>query len=244
MGAIQGESMFFYFDPLYMVVMLVGVALSVWASAKVKGAFKRYKEVPASFGITGMQVAQRILQRAGVNCAIEPVQGRSFFGNDGGDLSDHYDPRSKTVRLSPSVYSGNSIAAYGIAAHEVGHAIQHAQGYKLLQIRNAIVPVANIGSQMSYWLIILGFMLHTLALAKLGIILFSAAVFFQIITVPVELDASRRAKKYLRELGLTTSVEESKGVAAVLDAAALTYVAAAATAILNLLYLIMRYNRR
>lgn len=236
--------MFYYFDPLYMVVMAIGLAMSVWASAKVKGAFNRYKAVPASFGITGAQVAQRILQRAGVNCDIEPVQQRSFFHNDGGDLSDHYDPRSKTVRLSPQVFSGNSVAAYGIAAHEVGHAIQHAQGYQLLTIRNAIVPIANIGSQMSYWLILLGFMLHTLALAKLGIILFSAAVFFQLITVPVELDASRRAKKYLRELGFTSSTEEAKGVAAVLDAAALTYVAAAATALLNLLYLIMRYNDR
>lgn len=234
----------FYFDPLYMIVMAIGLAMSVWASAKVKNAFKRYKEVPASFGITGAQVAQRILQRAGVNCEIEPVQQRSFFHNDGGDLSDHYDPRSKTVRLSPQVFSGSSVAAYGIAAHEVGHAIQHAQGYQLLMLRNAIVPIANIGSQMSYWLILIGFMLHTLALAKLGIILFSAAVFFQLITVPVELDASRRAKKYLRELGLTSSTEEAKGVAAVLDAAALTYVAAAATALLNLLYLIMRFNDR
>lgn len=236
--------MFFYFDPLYMVVMLVGLVLSLWASAKVKSAFNRYKQVPAGFGITGAQVAQRILQRAGVNCDIEPVHHRSFFGGDGGDLTDHYDPRSKTVRLSPQVYSGNSLAAYGIAAHEVGHAIQHAQGYTLLQIRNTIVPVANIGSQMSYWFIILGFMMNALSLVKFGIILFGAAVLFQIITVPVEFDASRRAKKYLRELNLVGSNEEAKGVAAVLDAAALTYVAAAATAILNLAYLILRYNGR
>ena len=235
--------MFFYFDPMYMVIMAVSLILSTYASSKVKSAFKKYKQVPAASGLTGAEVAQKMMERSGIKVAINPVNKKSFFGGSSADLSDHYDPRSKTVRLSPQVYGVNSVAAYGIAAHEVGHALQHAQGYKMLMLRNWIAPVASIGSNLSYWLIILGYFMQLFSLVEIGILLFGTAVFFQLVTLPVEFDASRRAKDFLLKSGLVNQTE-SKGVAAVLNAAALTYVAAAATALLNLAYLIFRYGGR
>ncbi|PIR25565.1 MAG: hypothetical protein COX62_04385 [Deltaproteobacteria bacterium CG_4_10_14_0_2_um_filter_43_8] len=232
----------FYIDPSYLIVMLVSLALSLFASSKVKSAFKKYKQVPAHGGLTGAEVAKRIMDYAGIRCDLEPTGKKSFFGGDGEGLDDHYDPKTKTVRLSPQVYGARSVAAYGIAAHEVGHAIQHAQGYKLLEFRNTIAPAAQLGSNFSYWLILIGFVLNSLSFIKIGIIFFAVVVVFQLITVPVEFDASKRAKKLLSELGLVHQAE-ADGVAAVLNAAALTYVAAAATAVLNLIYLILRSRR-
>ncbi|MBI4126633.1 MAG: zinc metallopeptidase [Deltaproteobacteria bacterium] len=233
----------FYFDPLYMLVMAVSLVLSLWATAKVKMAFARYRNVPASKGLTGAEVAEQLLTQAGVNARVGAVAHRSLLGGDGGDLMDHYDPRTREVNLSPSVHKGTSVAAYGIAAHEVGHAIQHAQGYAPLAIRNAIAPAAAFGSNLSYFLIFIGFMMSAFSLVKIGILFFIVVVAFQLITVPVELDASRRAKVLLRETGFIVG-DEGKGVAAVLDAAALTYLAAAATALLNLAYLLLRARDR
>ncbi len=230
----------FYFDPLYLVVIVVTLAFSGLATMRVKSAFHRYSRVGSASGRTGAEVAQLILERNGIrDVTVEPVGRRfSLMGGDG-ILSDHYDPLKKVVRLSEGVYSSRSIAAQAIAAHEVGHAIQHATAYAPLQVRNAIVPLANFGSQFSYVFIFLGFIIHTFALVKLGVILFGAAVIFQLITLPVEFDASARAKRLLNEYALV-SPPDQHGVSAVLNAAAWTYVAAAAAALLNLLYLLLR----
>jgi uncharacterized protein len=233
--------MFFYFDPLYMVIMLVTLAFSGWATMRVKRAFAKYSKVPSASGTTGADVARLILQHNGItDVTVEPVaRRRSLLGGGDGMLSDHYDPAEKTVRLSPQVHDSSSIAAQAIAAHEVGHALQHAQGYAPLSMRNSMAPVASIGSNFSYVLIFLGMFLHAFAMVKLGILLFSLAVIFQLITLPVEFDASARAKRLLQEYGLIAAPDQG-GVSAVLNAAAWTYVAAAAAAVLNLLYLLLR----
>ncbi|MBI4237024.1 MAG: zinc metallopeptidase [Deltaproteobacteria bacterium] len=229
----------FYFDPLYLLVTLVALAFSGWATFRVKSAFARYSQVPAGTGYTGAQVARKILDQHGLqDVPVEPVRGFSFLGGDG-MLSDHYDPRTRVIRLSPGVYDSRSVAAQAIAAHEVGHAIQHATGYAALALRNAMAPVAMFGSNFSYILIFLGIFLHAFAMVKFGILLFTVAVIFQFITLPVEIDASARAKRLLPQLGLI-SPADSGGVSAVLNAAAWTYVAAAAAAVLNLLYLLLR----
>lgn len=230
----------FYFDPLYMVVMLVTLVISLVASGLVKAAFAKYSRVRSDSGLTGAQVAEKILAANGIsNVTVEPVQ--KTFMNFGGDgvLSDHYDPTKKAVRLSPQVYGSTSVAAQAIAAHECGHAIQHATAYAPLKFRNAIVPVAGFGSHFSYVLIVLGFVLNALSLVKFGIVLFAVVVAFQFLTLPVEIDASNRAKRILQSTGIV-SAGQFKGVSAVLNAAAMTYVAAAAAALLNLLYLLYR----
>lgn len=230
----------FYFDPLYLVVTLVTLAFSLWATARVKSAFAKYSRIRTHTGMTGAQVARKILDQNGLfQVPVEPV-GQQFmlFGGDG-MLSDHYDPTKKVVRLSPQVYQSSSVAAQAIAAHECGHAVQHAKAYAPLQIRNAMVPMATFGSQASYFLILLGFFMHAMAMVKVGIVLFAAAVLFQLITLPVEIDASRRAKLMLSDYGLIAPPDRG-GVSAVLNAAAWTYVAAAAAAVLNLLYLLLR----
>ena len=230
----------FYFDPLYMLMVLVTLAFSLWATSRVKSAFARYSRVPSATGLSGAQVARRILDQNGLmEIPVEPVgQQLMLFGGDG-MLSDHYDPVKKAVRLSPEVYRSSSIAAQAIAAHECGHAVQHAAAYAPLMLRNAMVPVATFGSHASYFLIFLGFIMHAMMMVKLGIVLFTAAVIFQLITLPVEFDASHRAKRLLTEYGLI-SPPDRHGVSAVLNAAAWTYVAAAAAAVLNLLYLLLR----
>lgn len=231
--------MFFYFDPIYMIMMLVTLALSGWATMRVKAAFHRYSQVPSASGLTGAQVAAAILERHGIHdVQVEPVQHRPLLGGDG-MLSDHYDPRHKVVRLSNGVYNSHSVAAQAIAAHEVGHAIQHAEAYFPLRLRNTLVPVATLGSNFAYLLIFLGIFINAFALIKIGIVLFGSAVAFQLITLPVEIDASARAKRVLGEYGFV-SPPDRQGVAAVLNAAAWTYVAAAAAAVLNLLYLLWR----
>jgi len=230
----------FYLDPVYLVIMLVTFIVSVMASGMVKAAFARYSHVQSSNGMTGAQLAEEILRRNGIiGVTVEPV-GKRFmpFGGDG-ILSDHYDPAAKAVRLSPQVYNSASVAAQAIAAHECGHAIQHATFYAPLKIRNAIVPVAGFGSHFSYVLIILGIVMNAMLWVKLGIALFAVVVAFQFLTIPVEINASSRAKQILSQMGMV-SAEQKGGVAAVLNSAALTYVAAAAAAILNLLYLLWR----
>ncbi len=216
------------FDPLYLLFLAPGMLLALWAEAKVKSAYHAASQRPAGSGLTGAEAAQRILDASGIeDVSIEPA--KSFLG-------DHYDPRNKVLRLSPDVYAGRSLASLGIAAHEVGHAIQHATRYHALALRSGLLPVAAYGSQFSFILIIAGLMLAPLkALAWVGLLLFAVAVLFQVVTLPVELDASRRARAILLRMGMVSSSEEVV-VGKVLNAAALTYVAAAVTALLQLLY--------
>lgn len=231
----------FWFDPLYMLVTLAALGFSLWATAKVKWAFAKYSKMPAYSGLTGAEVARRILEAQGiVDVSIEPTQHRQILGFGGdGILDDHYDPRSKTVRLSPQIFQGTSQAAVAIAAHEVGHAIQHAKAYAPFKLRSVIAPAAAFGSSMAYIFILIGFFANALTMLKLGILFFSLAVAFQFVTLPVEIDASARAKRLLFEYGMIAP-QDSKGVAGVLNAAAWTYVAAAAAALLELLYLLFR----
>lgn len=231
----------FYFDPLYMLVTLVALGFSLWATAKVKWAFAKYSKLPAYSGLTGFDVAKRILEAQGISdVRVEGTKHHQILGFGGdGILDDHYDPRSKTVRLSPSVYGGSSQASVAIAAHEVGHAIQHAKAFAPFKLRTVIAPAAAFGSSMGYIFILIGFFVNAFSVIKLGILFFSLAVAFQFITLPVEIDASNRAKRLLSEYGMIAP-QDSKGVAGVLNAAAWTYVAAAAAALLELLYLLYR----
>ena len=224
--------MFGFMDPLYLIIVGPTMLLALWAQMRVKSAFGKWSQVPASSRMTGAQAAQRMLQSAGLgDVGIEAAHGF---------LSDHYDPRVKKLRLSTNVYEGRSVAAMGIACHEAGHALQHAKGYAPLQWRTAIVPVASIGSWLAWPLIMIGLLLQSANLAVAGIVLFSGVVLFQMVTLPVEFDASNRAKAQLRSLGIIQSNQEAGGVSAVLDAAALTYVAATVAAIAQLLYFAMR----
>jgi len=219
-----------FFDPLYLVFALPGLLLGLWARSRVNGAFNKYKKVRTAQNVTGAQVARTLLDAQGLyNVQVEEVQGF---------LSDHYDPRTKILRLSPEVYRTPSIAAAGIAAHEMGHALQDAGGYFPLQIRSAIVPAAQLGSTLAPWLFIAGILLNFNQLAWVGLILFGAAVVFTLITLPVEFDASRRAKKLLASNGIIIG-NEAQGINKVLDAAALTYVAAAVSAIGTFLYYLL-----
>lgn len=221
----------FYFDPLYFLMIAPALALSLFAQAKVKSTFARYGEVANRRGITGAEAARRILTAAGLGgVRIEAAQGF---------LSDHYDPRSKVLRLSPDVYQKATLAAVGVAAHEAGHALQDARGYLALQLRSALVPVAQIGTNLAWPLLFIGFMLQTMALVKFGVLLFAAAVLFQLVTLPVEFNASHRALLALDGAGVLAP-DEIDGARKVLSAAALTYVAAAITAVVQLLYFLMR----
>lgn len=224
--------LFMMLNPLYLVMMLPALVLAVWAQAKVKGAFAKWSQVATRRGYSGAEAAQAILDRNNIrDVKIEVTQGW---------LSDHYDPRSRTLRLSPNVYGGRSVAAVGIAAHEVGHAIQHARGYAALSLRSLILPVATLGSHLAFPLLFLGFIINSLSLVQFGIVVFSGAVLFQIVTLPVEFNASSRAKAALTDAGIVTTSEESRGVRKVLGAAAMTYVAAALAAVVQLLYFILR----
>ena len=228
----------FYFDPTYFLV-LIGVVLSLLASGKVKSTFARFSQMRNTRGITGAEAAERVLRGAGIyDVRVEHIAG---------NLTDHYDPRSKVLRLSDSVYGSTSVAAVGVAAHECGHAIQHAKGYAPLKLRSAIVPVANFGSKIAWPLILIGLLFTSETsslLINLGIISFSFAVLFQLVTLPVEYNASNRAIRVIADTGLMQG-EEIKAAKKVLSAAALTYVAGAATAILQLLrILILTGGRR
>lgn len=223
---------FYFYDPTYFLV-LIGVILSLLASAKVKSTFNRYSRVRNSRGLTGAQVAEQVLHGAGIyDVRIEHVSG---------NLSDHYDPRSKVLRLSDSVYGQTSVAAAGVAAHECGHAIQHAYGYGPLQFRNVLVPVANFGSKIAWPLILIGLLINRESswyIMMAGVIAFSLAVLFQIVTLPVEFNASGRAIKILEESGMMYG-DELRGAKKVLSAAAMTYLAGTAASILQLLRLLL-----
>jgi Zn-dependent membrane protease YugP len=230
---MEEDTMFFH--PMDFLI-IIAFGLAMWAQTKVKGNFQRWSNVRASSGMSGAQVARYLLDREGLtHVSVE-------FSNAGA-LSDHYDPRAKAVRLSAPVYQGNSIASLAVAAHEVGHAIQDHTNYGMLVLRHRLFPVANIGSQLAPMLLIGGFLLEWTNLIGMGILLFSGAVLFQVVTLPVEYDASRRAKNKLLELGLMANNEE-KGIGKVLNAAALTYVASTLIAILQLLKFIMIFMRR
>lgn len=219
------------YDPLYLAVIVIGFLLSAGAQLWVKTTVSRYSRVPTGRGLTGAQVAQAILRAEGVEgVTIEPVRGW---------LSDHYDPRHKVLRLSPEVFGGRSVAAAGIAAHEVGHAVQDKQGFAPMRMRQAMVPVANLGTNLGLWLIIIGMLVRFSGLATLGVALFGGFVAFTLITLPVEIDASRRARIVLQRTGLLAPAELA-GVTRVLTAAAATYLAAAVTAVLQLLYWLNR----
>ncbi|PKL35329.1 MAG: hypothetical protein CVV44_21180 [Spirochaetae bacterium HGW-Spirochaetae-1] len=223
--------MYFGIDPLYWMIMAPVLILSLLASYRVKSTFKKYSRSFVRSGVTGAQAARRILDRHGLS-SVNVVE-------TGGFLSDHYDPARKVVRLSPEVYRGSSVAAIGVAAHETGHALQHKEAYSPLMLRNMMVPVASVGSNFAWIIIIAGLLLSFTGLVKIGIALFSVVVLFQIITLPVEFNASSRAKQILAAEGLVSSAELS-GVNSVLSAAAMTYVAATASAIATLLYFLMR----
>jgi len=219
-----------FLNPYWLLFALPGLILGLWAQSRVKGSFKKYSKVRTARGVTGAQVARTLLDDQGLY-DVQIEEGKGL-------LSDHYDPRKKVLRLSPDVYSAPSVAAAGIAAHEMGHAIQHAGGYFPLQIRSAIVPVVQYSSMLAPWLFIIGFLLRFMQLAWLGVILFGIAVIFTLVTLPVEFNASKRAKKLLVSNGVLIG-DEIKGVNKVLDAAALTYVAAAIAAVGQFLYYLM-----
>ena len=226
---------FGFFDPTFLL-LIPAMIFALWAQARVQGTYQKYSQVRAASGLTGRQIAQSIMARNGISdVTIEPVEGV---------LSDHYDPRTKKVRLSVPNYEQPSLAAIAVGAHEVGHVIQHARGYAPLMIRAAIAPVAGFGSMLAFPLFFIGVILPSLHwLMDLGILFFSGAVLFQIITLPVEFDASRRAMVELSQSGVLAP-DEVAGAKKVLDAAALTYVAAAAMAALQLVRLLVLRNSR
>ena len=228
---------FYYYDPTYILV-LIGAVLSLWASAKVKSTYNKYSRVYSYSGLTGAQAAAQILRQAGIyDLRIEHVSG---------NLTDHYDPKARVLRLSDSVYGSNSVAAIGVAAHECGHAIQDQEDYVPLRFRSAFVPVANLGTQAAFPILLLGvFLGSSHFLIQVGLLCFFFGVLFQLITLPVEFNASGRAVRILRETGMMSDDELSK-TKKVLSAAAMTYVAAAAASILSMLRLIILFggNRR
>ncbi len=223
-------------DPTIFLV-LIGVLLSLWAQNRVNSTFARYSRVRSFSGMTGAEAARRLLNVQGIyDVTVQPVSGK---------LTDHYDPRTKVVKLSDSVYNATSVAAIGVAAHECGHAMQHNEGYGPLRFRSALVPVANFGSQLSWPMILLGILFEGLGspLVQVGILMFSLAVLFQLVTLPVEFNASSRAVRLLDSQGILSG-EEVDGTRKVLKAAALTYVAAAAGSILQLLRLVILFGGR
>lgn len=224
-----------YHDKTY-IIIIIAMVISLIATFRLRGTFSKYSRKNCSSGYNGAQAAERILRNAGIyDVSIERISG---------DLTDHYDPRTKTLRLSDSVYGKTSIAAVGVAAHECGHAIQDAKNYKPLRLRHAWVPVANIGSNFAIPVILFGcFMGFDRTLINIGIFMFSFAVLFQLITLPVEYNASKRAVKVLQETGILYG-EEVKGAKKVLSAAALTYVAATIATILQLLRLVILFGGR
>jgi Zn-dependent membrane protease YugP len=220
----------FFFDPRWLIFALPGLLLGLWAQSRVRGAFNKYSKVSNARGLTGAQVARQMLDEQGLShVTIEETTGR---------LSDHYDPRAKVLRLSPDVYRSQSIAAAGVAAHETGHAMQDSYGYTPLKLRSAIVPATQFGTMLAPWLFIAGMLLNISALAWVGVILFGIAVVFTLVTLPVEYNATKRAKEHLTSSGILIG-DEMHGVNKVLDAAALTYVAAAVSSIGQFLYYVM-----
>ena len=226
-----------FFEPTYMLV-IIGVIICLLASSRMKSTFNKYSRVRNHSGMTGREAAEQVLRGAGIyDVRVEHISG---------DLTDHYDPRTKVLRLSDATYNSTSVAAVGVAAHECGHAIQHATGYAPLKIRGALVPVANFGSTIAWPLILIGLLFSSqssMLFLNLGIIAFSLAVLFQIVTLPVEFNASSRAIRILGSSGMLYE-DEVDATKKVLSAAALTYVAGAASAILQLLRIILLANSR
>lgn len=226
-----------YFDPTYLLV-IIGAVICLWASARVKTTFNKYSRVRSGCNMTGAEAAERLLRSQGIN----DVRVQHISGN----LNDHYDPRNKTLSLSDATYGSTSVAAIGVAAHETGHAIQHANGYVPLKIRGSLVPIANFGSIAAWPVIIIGLFMNGstgTTLIQIGIILFSFAVLFQLVTLPVEFNASGRALKLLNQTGILSEYE-LKDTRKVLKAAAMTYVASAAAIILQLLRLLLLFGGR
>ena len=220
---------------MYYILLMIMMGVSMLASAKVSSNYAKYSRVRSSSGLTGEQAARKILEQNGVyDVDIQPINGH---------LTDHYDPRDKTIRLSENVYGSDSVSAVSIAAHEVGHAIQDNEGYAFLRFRSALVPVVNFTSRFTFILIMLGLFLNIVRLVDLGIILFSASVLFHVVTLPVEFDASNRAMKHLENYSIISS-EEKTGTKKVLGAAAMTYVASTLVSVIQLLrFMSMRNNR-
>lgn len=220
-----------WFDPMYLLFALPGFILALLASAVTKSTFMKYSKVGVASGCTGAEAAKRLLNDAGIyDVSIEKVNGF---------LSDHYDPTHKVLRLSDDVYGSRSLSAIGVACHEAGHAIQHAEHYAPLALRSSLVPLVGFGSTFSYVMILIGFFMQSQNLILFGAILFSAAVLFSIVTLPVEYNASSRAKKLMQHAGIVNS-REATAAGAVLNAAFMTYVASAVNMILILLYYLMR----
>ena len=227
---------FFYgYDPYYWMILVPAMLIALFAQLKVSSTFNRYDRVRSARGCTGAQAAEAVLRQHGVtDVRIERVGGR---------LTDHYDPRSNVIRLSDAVYASNSVAAMGVAAHEAGHAVQYAVGYGPIRLRNAIIPVCNFGSQLSIILLVIGQFLYSQPLFGLGVILFGVAVVGQVVTLPVEFNASRRALESL-EGGYLLDDEELRGARKVLSAAAMTYVAALLVSLAQLLRFVLAFNGR
>ena len=227
--------MFFYFDPWYLLLVLPAVILAGIAQLWVQSTFRKYSKVGTLRGVTGREASEEIQRRNGITLPVERV---------GGNLTDHYAPRTNVIRLSDPVYGVNSVAAVGVAAHETGHALQYAKGYAPIRLRAAILPVTQIGSTLSPYLVLLGLLFETMNfLAWAGIFLFGLSVLFQLITLPVEFNASARALKALSEGGMMTS-EELAGARKVLTAAAMTYVAALFVSLMSLFRLILMVMSR
>ena len=226
---------FYYYDPYYWMLLVPAMLIALLAQINVSSTFNRYSRVVSRRGLTGAQAAEAVLRAHGVyDVRIERVSGR---------LSDHYDPRSNVIRLSDAVYGSTSVASLGVAAHEAGHAVQYAQGYGPIKLRTAIIPICNIGSQLSIILIVLGLVLYFPALFGVGVILFAVAVLGQIVTLPVEFNASSRAMASLRDTGLLDE-QELRGARKVLTAAAMTYVAALLVSIAQLLRFLLAFAGR
>jgi uncharacterized protein len=220
-----------FFDPKYLLfVLLPGMLIMGFAQLKLRSSFRKYREIPNSRGLTGAQAAQAVMRAAGVHdVGIEAIPG---------ELTDHFDPRAKVLRLSEPVYNSRSVAAISVAAHEAGHAVQQHVGYAPMALRAGLVPAANLGSMLGPWIIIGGIFANLPGLAWVGVILFAAATAFALVTLPVEYNASARARELLEGSGLVTR-EEYGGVRTMLNAAALTYVASFAASLLNLIYYVM-----
>jgi Zn-dependent membrane protease YugP len=219
------------YDPLYFLFFIPPLLLSVWASWRTRSAFKKYSKVRAMTGLTGAQAAERLLREADINdVKVVPTRGH---------LSDHYNPSTRTLALSEGVYGSPSLAAVGVACHEAGHAIQHKEGYGALKLRSLLVPTANLGSKFGYFAMLIGLFIQQTGLVLAGAVLFSAVILFQLVTLPVEFDASARAKRLAVQYGIVSS-QERTGVDSVLNAAALTYVAAAVASLGQLLYFLVR----